>query len=79
MKMSASEQLQLKLTQVVDVFPLKCREPEKGQHISLHCLIFGRFKKTNKPLTIDTTRGKQVLFKSAIGKQHQCPLESLSV
>lgn len=32
--MSAPEQLQLMLTQVIDVFPFKCSQPVKGKHIS---------------------------------------------
>lgn len=42
--MSASEQLELMLTQVLDVFPLKCWEPGKRKHISLKCSVFGKIK-----------------------------------
>lgn len=43
MEMFASEQLKLMLTQVLDVFPLKCSEPVKGENSVL--LDFWKFKK----------------------------------
>lgn len=56
--MSAPEQLQLMLTQVLDVFPFKCSEAVKGRHISA-LFDFGKFKKINKALIIDTTRERK--------------------
>lgn len=44
MEMFASEQLKLMLTEVLDVFPLKCSEPVKGENFSV-LLDFWKFKK----------------------------------
>lgn len=50
--MFAWELLQLMLTQVLDVFPLKCSEPVKGQDFSALC-DFWKFK-NNKALSINS-------------------------
>ena len=72
MEMSASEQLRLMHTQVLDVFPFKCKEPGKGQHIST-LFDSGKFKKKNKPLTIDPPWKKSSCWKVPLGNNVTVP------